>query len=173
MNDAPVTPTRSASSPLAAGVSAAESASIGDHLRAIVPVRNTRTRSPTVAHKIRPLSAFLMVSVAPSGLAGLAGQPVAGVRAVVGAFGCTGPHAAVRLAAAASAVPRSIAALRMLTSYSRRMIAFQVHQALLPHVISTHWLRLRFQASIQGQPDHQARRDLLEPHQDHGIVAEM
>jgi hypothetical protein len=119
------------------------------------------------------LSAFLMVSVAPAGLAGLVGQPVAGVRAVVGAVGCAWPHATVRLAAAASAVPRSIAALRILTSDSRRMIAFLAHQERLPHIISTHWLRLRFQASIQGQPDHQARRDPLETHQDHGIVAQM
>jgi hypothetical protein len=84
------------------------------------------------------------------------GQLVAGVRADVGAVGCAWPHAAVRLANAASAVPESIAALRILTSDSRRMNAFQAQQAWLPHVISTHWLRLWFQASIEGQLDHQA-----------------
>jgi hypothetical protein len=120
MKDAPVTPTRSARSPLAAGASAAESALIGDHLWAIVPARKTRTRSPTAAHKIRPLSAFLMVSVVPAGLAGAAGQLVAAVRAIVGAVACGWLHAAVRPTAPASIVPRSIAALRILTSGSRR-----------------------------------------------------
>src|SRR5262249_44821582 len=119
MNDAPVTPTRSASSPLAAGVGGAEPRPVGRPLQGIPPVRNTRTRSPTVAHEIRPLSAFFMVKVVPAELACLAGQLLAGVRAVVGAGGCAWPHAAVRLATAASAVPRSIAALRTLTSDSR------------------------------------------------------
>jgi hypothetical protein len=143
---------------------------IGDHLWAIVPVRKTRTRSPTATHKIRPLSAFLMISVVPVGLAGAAWQLVAAVRAIAGAVTCGWPHAAVRPAAPASIVPRSIAALRMLTSGSRRMSAVQAGQAPLPATL----LR-RTGSGFGSMPLFSGTRivkpgERLQRHQDHGIA---